>query len=72
MANAKSKSERDLVALKSHDSFAVGDRLHIVGEPDERTAHLIDQGYFGWEPDDPTILATPVPATEATDAGNQQ
>lgn len=71
MATPRNKTERDLIALKSHDSFAIGDLLHIVGEPDERTAHLIEQGYFGWEPDDPAILPTTAPAAEAQDAGNQ-
>lgn len=65
MATPKSKQERQLVVVKSHDGLDLGDTVTVVGDPDPRTAALIEQGYFEWVGDEPAT-----PAAEA-DAGNQ-
>jgi len=65
MTASKSKQERQLTVVKSHDGLDLGDKLTVVGDPDPRTAALIEQGYFEWVGDAPTAQA-------AEDAGNQQ
>lgn len=53
MATSNKKTERTLIVTKSHDGHDLGDRITVVGEPDERTTALIGQGYFEWAGDEP-------------------
>lgn len=45
-SNESRADEYDLVVAKSHDGMHEGDRVHVVGRPDDRTAALLEAGYF--------------------------
>jgi hypothetical protein len=64
MATGKSKQERQLRVVKSHDGLDLGDTVSVVGDPDPRTAALLAEGYFEWVGDAPAAAAAP-------DAGNE-
>lgn len=59
---ATKKNERLVRVTKSHDGLDLDDTISVVGDPDPRTAALLEEGYFEW------VGEVPAQRTAAEDA----